>query len=235
MPAPVFPGVVSVNGQLGLLPTRDMLAASGSYFNVSEPTTGTGVAYALKTATSATDNGLLLVRNTNPVDGGKSIYFDRLLLTETATAPTGTLKMVIECIGETGLVTLTGNVATRTPVQPNQGAGFTQTTGAVVQVFSAGAATVPAAAGTRQTIGSAVINTGVCVIHDTYGVAFGGDVLAGNSAGLTAARATHSATIVTSGPAIVVAPQCSVWLNMYWVTAAANVPSFTYNFSYFEV
>lgn len=227
------PGIVSVNGQLGLLPQRDILAANGALFTVTEPTLGTGVAYALVTSTSATANGFLCVRNTNPV-GGKNIYFDRLAITETATAPTGTLKMVFECIAETGLVTFTGSVATRTPVQGNLGQGYTQATGAQVQVFSGGAATVPAAAGTRVTIGSAVVNTGVAVIHDTYIVGFGQDTLASGKVGLTAARATDSATIVANAPAVCVAPQCSAWLNMYWVTAAANTPSFTYTFSYVE-
>lgn len=223
-----------VNGTLGILPQRALLAANGAYFTVSEPTTGTGVAYALQTATSATANGFLLVRNTNSV-GGKNIYFDQLRITETATAPTGTLKMVFEIIAETGLVALTTAVATRTPVQGNLGAGYTQTTGAVVQVFSAGAATVPAAVGTRVTIGSAVVDTGVCVAQDTYGLNFGWDAPLGGTAGLTAARATAPATILADAPPVCVAPQTSAWLNMYWVTAAVNTPSFTYTFGYYEL
>ena len=41
--------------------------------------------------------------------------------------------------------------------------------------FSAGAATVPAAVGTRRNLAEIHIDTGVCVQHDTYVVDFGVD------------------------------------------------------------
>jgi hypothetical protein len=220
------------NGAVALLSSRQMLAGQGKTFVVTEPTLGTGVAYALKTSTSATDNGFLCVSNNNAV-GGPSIYFNRLSITETATAPTGTLRMTFEAISETGIVALTGSVASRTPVQIN--AAYGQGTGAVVQFFSAGAATVPAAVGTRRNLAEIHLDTGVCVAHDTYVVDFGAEGPAITTAGLTAARATAPAAIGTVAPAIVVAPQSTVWLNMYWITAAANTPSFTYMFSYHEL
>lgn len=223
---------VVLNGQIGFPSNRQLLAGAGAYFTVTEPTLGTGVAYALQTATSATANGLFAISNGN-ASGGKSIYLDRLSLTETATAPTGTLRMTLEVINETGIVTLTGNVATRTPIQVNT--GLPQTTGATVQAFSAGAATVPAAVGTRRNQAEIHIDTGVCVVHDTYAVDFGADGPQGWKNGGAAARATDQACIVASGPPIVIAPQTTSWINMYWVTAAANTPSFTYLLSYFEL
>lgn len=220
------------NGSVALLSSRQMLAALGKFYTVTEPTLGTGVAYALKTATSATDNGFLCVSNNNAL-GGPNIIFDRLSITETATAPTGTLRMTFEAIQETGIVALTGFVATRTPVQVNN--AYSSSTRATVQAFSAGAATVPAAVGTRSNVAEIHVDTGVCVAHDTYSLVFGADGYGAPKTGLTAARATDPAHIAVAAPAIIVAPQNTVWLNMYWVTAALNTPSFTYLFSYFEV
>lgn len=225
---------VVLNGQVGFPSSRQMLAAAGKYFVVTNPTPGTAIAYALQTGFSATANGLFAIKNTNTV-GGANIQLDYLKLKQTATVPTGTLVMNFEAYNETGLVAMTGNVATRTPVQLNQGAGFTQATGAVVQSFAAGAATVPAAVGTRvlQSIGS--INTGVAVVHDTYIMNFGADGVLGGTAGLTAARATASATIASQMAPVIIAPQTTSWLNMWWVTQAANTPSFEFELAFIEI
>lgn len=221
------------NGSVSLLSNEQILASQGRLFSVTEPTLGTGVAYATLTGSSATANGFLAVQNRNP-SGGANIYFDRLAIMETATAPTGTLRMTFEAINEQGLVTMTGNVATRTPVQMNT--SFPNaSTNAQVQMFSGGAMTIPAAVGTRVSLAEFHVDTGVCVANDVYTVDFGIDGVDLGTAGLTAARATAPATIGTVAPAIMVAPQTTTWLNMYWVTQAANVPSFTYLLTYFEV
>lgn len=220
---------VVVNGQIGLPSSRQMIAAAGGFYTVTEPTLGTGVAYALQTSSSATANGFLMVSN----NGSKTIYFDKLIITETATAATGTLRMTFEAINETGIVAMTGNVATRTPVNINP--AYPNTTGATVQMFSAGAATVPAAVGTRRTMAEINIATGVLVAQDTYVIDFGADGPSVGKAGQTAARATDPATIQVTAPPLVVSPNTTTWLNMYWVTAAANIPSFLYNFSYAEL
>lgn len=225
-----FPSL-AVNGQLGLLSSREMMANAGKYFTVTNPTPGTAIAYALQTGFSATANGLFAIANNNP-SGGANIYLDTLTLTQTATAPTGTLAMHFDVFNETGIVTLTGNVATRTPVQLNT--SLPQTTGAIVQSFAAGAATVPAAVGTRRLQGIGVIQTGVAVIHDTYFVQFGADSDQSGAGALTAARATAAARLGCQMPPIIVAPQTTSWINMWWVTAAANTPSFEFALNYIE-
>lgn len=224
--AAVFSGSISATSQ------RQNLAGMGKYFVVTNPTAGTAIAYALQTAFSATANGLFAIQNTNP-GNGPNIYLDYLKLVQTATAPTGTLQMRFEVFNETGLVAMTGNVATRTPVGINT--GLAQTTGAVVQSFAAGAATVPAAVGTRRLQSIVALPTGVTVQHDQFVVQFGGqDVVAGKT-GLTAARATDPALYVTQAAPIVIAPNTTSWINMWWVTAAANVPSFEFELGYAEI
>ena len=226
-------GVV-LNGQVGLLTSRQFLAAKGAAYNVTNSTPGTAIAYANQTSFSATANGLFIVSNNNAV-GGANIYLDRLKLIQTATAPTGTLVARFEVFNETGIVAMTGNVATRTPVQLNTGAGFAQTTGAVVQSFAAGAGTVPAAVGTRRLQDIIALQCGVSVIHDEWVVDFGSDGTSPGTAGLTAARATDPARISAQGAAIVIAPQTTSWINAWTLTGAANIPSYEFSLTYVEV
>jgi hypothetical protein len=223
------PGTVVLNGQFALLSQRQVLAANGSYFAVTNPTPGTAIAYANVVAFSATANGLFVVQNT----GAKSIYLDYLYLRQTATAPTGTLSLNFDVWNETGLVAGTTAVATRTPVGINT--GLVQTTGAVVQSFAAGAITIPAAVGTRRLQAIASIPTGVTVAHDSFRVDFGADGPGAARTGLTAARATDPATMCASAPPILVASGTTSWINMWWVTSAVNIPSFEFCLTFYEL
>lgn len=219
-----------VNGQISLLKPRAALVAAGAGFVVNNPTPGTAIAYANQTSYSATANGMFLVQNNNPV-GGKNIILDQLELVQTATAPTGTLVARFEVVSETGIVAMTGNVATRTPL--NLLSSSSAATLATVQSFAAGAATVPAAAGTRKILGVIAMDIGVSVIHDKWVLDFGGDATA--TAPLTAARATAAATIVTAAPQVVIGPQSSAWINSWTLTGATNVPSYEFSLRYFEI
>lgn len=228
---------ITVNGAFNALTSRQYLASIGAYFSVTNPTLGTGVAYALKTGTSTTANGLVLIANNNavgtPSNPGKSIYVDRLKLIQTATAATGNLSSRIEVISETGIVAMTTAVATITPVNVNP--GFSNVTGAAVQMFSAGAGTVPSAVGTRRTIGWGSCTSGPSILWDSLTIEFGADGSAIGTAQLTAAKATAAADYVMPAPVMVVAPQTSAWVNFYVVTQAANTPSYEYLLNYAEI
>lgn len=228
-----MPGTVTlINGQTNITSGRQALAAASSYFNVTNPTPGTAIAYALQTAFSATANGLFLIQNKNGV-GGKNIYVDRLKLIQTATAPATTTVMRFESFSETGLVLMTGNVATRTPVTTN--GVFPAVTGALVQSFAAGAATIPAAVGSRTLIDVGSLQTGVAVLNDEYVVDFGSDGTTDGAPALTAARATDPARFGCQMAAVVIPPQTTSWLNMWWLTAATNTPSFEFSLTYAEL
>ena len=221
-----------LNGQVGLPSARQLLAASGKLFTVTNPTLGTGVAWATLATQSATANGLFVVSNNAP-PGGPNIFLDRLKLKQTATAPTATLSLNFEAFNETGIVAGTGNVATRTPVQINT--ALSQTTFATVQAFSAGGVTIPAAVGTRRLQGTAEIATGLTIIKDTFIVDFGQDGPSAPIPGLTGARSVVNARMTTQMDPIIIAPQTTTWLNMWWDATASNVPSFEYCLSYFEL
>lgn len=226
------PGAVVLNGQIGFPSNRQLLALAGKQYVITNPTIGTPVVGATITAWSATANGNFVIANTAGT-GGPNIVLDSLTMRMRSTAPTGTLTMQWECYNETGIVTGTGNVTTRTPVQTNT--ALPQTSVATAQAFAAGNITIPAAAGTRRLQDTAVITTGLGIDGDTYILQFGMDGSAAWKNGGAAVRATDTATIVGSMGAIVIAPQTTSWLNMWWLTQAANVPSWEYRLSWFEI
>lgn len=226
---------VFVNGNVGFPSSRQLLAGAAKYFTFTNPTIGTPVVGALKTAWSATANGMFVISNNNPASSGINLYLDYYQLRLRSTAPTGTLVANFEVYNETGIVAGTTAVSTATPVQVNTGSGTSQTTGAVVQVFAAGAITIPAAVGTRRLQATGSLVTGVCVDGDVYTINFGQDGPSPQSAGLTAARATAPAQLTASLPPIIVAPQTTSWLNMWWLTAAANTPSWEFGGGYSEL
>ena len=220
-----------LNGQIGLTNYREQLVAAGKSFCVTNPTIGTGIQYGLQTSFSATANGLFLIQNTNPATSGINIVVDYLSLIMTGTAPTATTSMRIDAFNETGIVTMSGSFAAKTPVNLNP--AFSNATGAVVQSYAAGAATIPAAVGVRRTYSPMTIPTSLGITGDNYVVDFGGDPAP--TAPLTAVRATAATRLVTQGPSIIVAPQTTTWFNLWWLTAATTAPTFEFDLVYYEL
>ena len=213
------------------LSSRQQLTNAGKMFVVTNPTPGTAVTHATLTAYSATANGLFVIQNNNAANTGTNIYLDQLRLCQTAAAPASTLVKRFEIVSETGLVTGTGNVATRTPI--NRNPGVANTTGAVVQSFSAGAITIPAAVGTRRIMDILAMPTGVTVRYDAFNITFGGETAWKN--GGAAARATDPAEISISAAAVCITPQTTTWINMWWVTQDTNIPQYEFSLTYAEL
>lgn len=226
------PSAIVLNGQIGLQSSRDALAAAGKYFVVTNPTPGTTITWALKTSYSATANGLFSISNNNPV-GGANIQLDRLKIIQVHATPTGTLVMRSEIFQETGIVALGTAAAALTPVNINS--SFPNTTGAVVTFFASGAGTVPAAVGSRRLTSIASLATGVAVQYDSFTFEFGADGPIGGKVGLTAARAADPADLVTWHTPTTIAPQTSAWMNLWWITAAAQTPDLELTLGYSEL
>ena len=218
-----------INGAVNVVSGRQALVANGNYFSCTNPTTGTGVAFLVTTAFSATAQGFIVVQNKNPA-GGKSIYFDRLSMIQTATAPVAT-AIRGEVFNETGVVVGTTAVSTIVPVQLNTAGG--QSTGAVVQAFATGGITIPAAVGTRVLQGQFFGSCGVQVVKDITVIDFGADGLTLPSRGGAAARATDTGLVTISAPPVVVAPGTTSWINLWGF--GTNIPTFEWNFNYIEL
>ena len=218
-----------LNGNVGIVTSRQLIAGNSAYFVVTNPTAGTAITAAAQTGFSATANGLFLIQNT----GQKTIYLDYLSLILTGTAPTATTVMRFEVFNETGLVTGTSNVATRTPVGLNTGG--TQATGAIVQSFSAGQITIPAAVGTRRLQSVIALPTSLGVTGDNYVIQFGADGTPAGAGAITAARATAPARLVASAPPVVIAPNTTSWINNWWLTQATNAASYEFELTFAEL
>lgn len=106
-------GATVLNGVVGFPTARQMLAAAGYSYNSTNPTPGTAIAYSLKTAFSATANGLFSI--SNPAGSGVNVQLDRLKLIQTATAATGNLVSRFEVYQESGVVALTSAALAVTP------------------------------------------------------------------------------------------------------------------------
>lgn len=222
--------VISLNGQIGLPSSRQMLAAAGYSFNSTNPTPGTAIAYALKTAYSATANGLFSI--SNPAGSGVNVQLDRLKLIQTATAATGCLNTRFEIFAESGVVALTSAALAVTPVNLKPDGNAAKAT---VTFFSAGAGTVAAAVGTRREIGWGSCQTGASIVYDSLTVEFGTDGPSTGTAQLTGAKATAAADYVTFGPAVTVPPGWSAWMNLWVITQALNAPSYEFSLVHNEV
>ncbi len=221
---------MNLTGTLGLLPRRQQLTAYGAYWVVNN-VPGTAVTGLVAVAYSATANGMFLVQNGNSVASGKQIFFDRLTFYQNnATVPVGT-NFHFEVYNETGIVTGTGTVATKTPINVNTTSG--QSTGMTVQAFAAGEITIPAAVGVRKLVGVGSLPVGVNVVKDTYVVDFGADGVAKGKEGQVAARATDTARHCTQMAPVCIPPQTTTWLN-FW-GPGTNAPDFEYELSLIEI
>ena len=216
------------SGQVGLLTARQQLAVSGATWVVTNPSPGTGIAYAQLTSWSATANGLFGIVNNNPAGSGVNILLDRLTVYETAAVATGT-NLSFEVYNETGVVAFSGGAA-RTPVCAGT---VVRPTGAQVTAFSSGAVTIPAAVGTRKLVATGELPVGVNVVKDSYVIDFGADGVATSKPGLTAARATDTGRHCTQMAPVIIPPQTSSWINM-WGPGTAT-PSYEYELVYNEL
>lgn len=215
-----------------MVPTMHPLAEEGSYYTVTNPTPGTGVAHALTTAFSSTA-ALFSLFNSAPI-GGPNVYLDYLRLIETATAPATSLSQdfLIQLDQALSRAPTAGNVAL-TAVNMNLGSankGF-----ANWQAFNAAALTVPAqATATTKNASRIHIATGQVILGDENVILFGGVDKPGHGGGSTAVRAADTGRRVTNAPPIMCAPQ--TWLTIFrWgVGEATNVPSYEYEIGYWE-
>lgn len=221
---------VFLNGAIGLPAPRQMLAAAGAYYTFTNPTPGTGVLCGTVTAFSATADGLFTISNNNPTQGGRTIQLDKLTLMMSGAAPTATTVMKLAFFNEVGIVAPSaGNVA----VVPKNVLASGAATGAVINGFSGGMATIPAAVGTRTLVGNTSIPTSLGVTGDSYVVNFGQDTVGGSI--LTAVRATAPTTLACNTNPITIAPQNTLIIDWWWIGQATNGPTFEFEGSYIEL
>ncbi len=223
-----------VNGSVSLAQSRGALASQGKYYLVTNPTPGTGITYAAQTTYSATANGLFSISNGNPSGSGVNLYLDYLDLIQTQTGLGSCLNMRFEVNVQQTVAAITTNVVALTPVNVNS--AFANTSQATVTAFTGGAATVPATVASRRQVAVVNLPTSAAIRYSTYGLVFGSVADLGphsNGAGLTGAAATAPYRIATACGPVVVAPQNTAFINMWW-NATDTAPIFEFQFGFAE-
>jgi hypothetical protein len=211
------------------VPTKHLLADEGSYFLATNPIIGTGVAHALVTAFAAT-SGLFVIKNNGP-SNGKRIYLDYLRLMVTAIGTACVSEEFAFVLDSGNRAPTAGNVAV-VPVNTNGDVPSAGTI-AVLQAFSAGALTVPAAV-TPRTVGRVKMPVGVNIVGDEYVIQFGSTDPGVGSGVLTAIRAVQPAKIVAHAAPIVIGGGQSLVIHRWGLTEATTAPSFEYELAWWE-
>ena len=211
------------------------LADEGSYFVATNPTPGTGVAYALVTAFSDTANGLFVLQNNNPAGGsggGVNIALDYVKLMLTA-APTATQSLeltvrtdTVAMVPTANNVQIGGGAGAQTLVSTNHNDNTAPNVN--LWAFNAGAMTVPASSASARRVGRIRIPTGLGIVGDEYEVQFGAVDRNSQVPGMTAVRASSPARFVAHAAPIILQPQMWAVITAWWLTAATSAPSFEY-------
>lgn len=197
-----------------LLNKNHQLAADGSYFVTTNPTPGTGIAYAVTAAASETAGYFLAIINGSSAGdpSAKTIFLDYLRLIPTVAPASGTSGRFAWRSDVAAKYTSGGSALT--PVNPNSGNGNTS-----VASVKAGALTTAAASGVARLISHGVLRGAIPVVNDEYVFDFGGAEAAGGS-------------IITSGtnvqrmgipvPPIVIGPGMMVGLQLWFPSNAVT-------------
>ncbi len=224
-----------LNGSVSLADSRGTLASMGKYYVATNPTPGTAIAYGTVATYSATTNGLFSISNGNPAGSGVNLYLDYLELIQTAVATGSCLNMRFEVNVQQNIAAITSAAAARAAVNVNT--AYANNSQATVTGFDAGAGTVPATVASRRQVVVANLPTSASVRYSTYGLTFGSVANIGstsNGAGLTGAAATAPYRVTTQCGPVVVAPQNTAFINMWW-NATDGAPSFEFTLAWAEL
>lgn len=226
-----MPGIIALNGQVGLFPSPQLVAGTGNYYVATNPTPGTALQSDLITAFSATADGHCVILNNNSAPG-PNVVPDYIKFHMTGTAPTGTTTMELAVYTDViaSATPSAGNVAL-TPVNllPSSAAVSNVT----VHVPTGGAAmTIPAASTSRRLVGRPNIPTSLGITGDSYILRFGSTGASGQQGGGTAVRATAAANLETYTTPVVLSPGYGLIVLMWWPTQAANKPNFEWEIGF---
>jgi hypothetical protein len=195
-----------------------MLADAGAYFVATNPTPGTGVAFAVNASFDVTKN-LFVFKNTAPPNGPR-MYLDYIKIIPTvapASATVANFSFVIDTVNRyTSGGTLIGPGGTATPSNVN-GDSSAQALGGVYYATSA-VITSPAAGANSRLVARGVLRSVIPAVNDEMLVVFGdASPGAGSSSGTNAGRTG------TNAPPVIIGPQewgvMTVWLPSNAITA----------------
>jgi hypothetical protein len=199
---------------LNLVPTKHLLAEEGSYFVSSNQSPGTTVARNAAVTSFTNTVGLFHLFNTAPA-GGKRVYVDFLKM---ILAAVGTGEVSLEFALAIDTATREPAVANRTLLTPvNVNMESSTTSVARVSQYLAGQPFTVTAPTANVRYYRGHVATSLGIVGDEYLVKCGGEDL-GAMAGATAARLAATARMTAYLPPIIVGPQQSLTIHMWWLT-----------------
>lgn len=218
-------GIITLNGQVGLLPSPQLVAGNGDYFVATNPTPGTGIQSGTITAYSATADGHCVINNGNS-SPGPTVVPDYIKFQMTGTAPTATTLMNFALFTDAiASTTPSAGSVTITPV--NVLPSSSKTSGVSVYLPTGGAAmTIPAASSSRRLVGRLSIPTSLGITGDSYTIRFGHSSATGQQGGGTAVRATAAAALECAAAPVLLPPGYGLIVLMWWLTQATTAPTF---------
>lgn len=225
-------------GVPGVPATKNNLLREGSYWCSRTPTPGTGVASNVQATFSDTVPFLYLF-NKDPA-GGKSVELDYLKIIVTVAAASGTTAQYAVKLdngagaGGTGQgrFPTTNNTTAAVPISNN----FEITAPAsVLQVLyqSSGTASAVPAASSNARVAAEGAFGGLTIVGDELVVEFGKTDQSASYV-LTAAQATFPGRKVSSAPPVVLAPQTSAVVHLWFAGNATTGLSYSFELGHAE-
>jgi hypothetical protein len=190
------------------------VADEGSYFVVTNPTPGTGIAGHAAPSTSEATKPLLYLRNTLELgaDEGKRVYLDYIQLQVTAAGSNGTnVRAILRA--DSGNDRFSSGGSALTPVNPNMAS--TETSGVTARF---GAVTAAAASSDVRLVHHQLVRPVINVVGDTYLFTFGASSRRAN--GLIPSGTTI-ANVEVNCPPVVLGPKQMFLLHMLATSQSA--------------
>jgi hypothetical protein len=191
-------------------------ADEGSYFLVTNPTMGTGIAgIAASTSFDAAEH-LMLIRNTNT---SKRLYLDFIDLVVTAAGASGTTTG-FTMTADKGTSRYTSGGSTLTPVNPN----IDDTASAADVLVKFGALVTTAASADVRPLGDFLVRTVIKVVGDSYRFTFGDSGAAWQCAGASLDGTTSAKVTIPCPPVIL--GETDQFLLSDWAASQSGASSY---------
>ena len=211
--------------------TKHGLADEGAYFVATNATPGTAQAYNIQASFSDTTPFMYLFNKDQPANSAnKRIYLDYVKIIVTTAAATGTQAYYAVKADAARAIT-TNNTATITAVNSNMDSG-TQSI-ATLNAQNSGTASVIAAASSSARIVARGGFGGITIVGDELVMMFG-TCDPGAYPGLTAAQATAPGRKVSVSPPIILGPQQSATIQLWFPGNATTGLSYEFEAGWWE-
>lgn len=212
-------------------------ASRGTLFTTGSGATTPGTTVAQQAAITAfSDTGPIFVIQNTGSTGQASIFPAYLRLMSGAAMAGGLnleLAVKVDTPGQSQLPT-NSNQYTNPTIWNGDTRDATQSVARLYHYLAAQALVAPASTSGARVVSRARVPTGVGVSGDEYVFQFGAHDFAHQSArGLTAARATDTARVVSQAAAFSIAPGCWAKIYVWWITAG-SAPTWETELGWYE-